>query len=728
MSVITRVARALPGRRRLGRLRNTLLGRRMRSVLNLNERAFLRLFVVESVTKALAAGDVTAAGDALSAHYQTRSLPIWPPFPVHMTQVAQLSGDELLQQAERLLEHRFELASEPEVRFGKRIDWQFDPTPDPRRRWARELHRHRWVIILGAAYQHNGDERYARKFVELISDWIISNPPPPHKNEAHIAWTLMGVGMRCSVWPTAFSIFLRSPAFDRAAQLLMLRSISDHGRFIYLFKTHDNHLLRESNGLAAIAASFPEFKAADSWQQRALERLAQELQAQVNVDGSHIEMSTGYQWLVAEEFEASLDIVQRAGWHLPFGDLTESLESIYAMLMHTCRPDGGWPQLSDGFMVAPALLREQLATAGAKLGREDFRFVATTGREGVKPAVSSLLLPCGGLTIMRSDWSLDARYLLMDCGPFGGVHGHEDKLSIEVCAYGQPFLVDPGSYTYNSDDPFRTHLVSSMAHNTVLVDGLSQVRRWQEQHRAPQSGVCENVEWLSTDSFDFAEATYSDGYGTYSFKFPEQPQIDRSVTHRRSVLFVKPSYWLVIDEMEADGIHEYQRLFQSAEDIEMRKVETGVCLRATASGATLQVLNPIAEQVELHCLTGNEDPLAGWVSNGQRNHKQPAMQLIMTSTATDTESLLTLIYPAPGGIEAPVVSLRRVALTEGDGVAVCVMTRDYEDWLLISKGAGEKRFGDLTSKARIAGFRKQTNGETITLFESKQPVHQLEPS
>ncbi|MGI9287526.1 MAG: heparinase II/III family protein, partial [Pseudomonadales bacterium] len=187
------------------------------------------------------------------------------------------------------------------------------------------------------------------------------------------------------------------------------------------------------------------------------------------------------------------------------------------------------------------------------------------------------------------------RYLLMDCGPFGGVHGHEDKLSIEVCAYGQPFLIDPGTYTYNGTDPFRSHLVSSGAHNTVLVDGLSQVRRWQARHCKPQAGIREEVHWISDDGFDFISADYADGYGTYSFATPEHPQIVQNVTHRRSVLFVKPAYWLIIDEMEADGRHEYQRLFQAAADIDINTTESGACLRATASGATLQLLNPKSE-------------------------------------------------------------------------------------------------------------------------------------
>ena len=76
---------------------------------------------------------------------------------------------------------------------------------------------------------------------------------------------------------------------------------------------------------------------------------------------------------------------------------------------------------------------------------------------------------------MRSDWTEDARWLIFDTGPYGGPHGHEDKLSFELFAYGAPFIVDPGSYTYNRSDPYREYFVGSQGHNTVLVDNKSQV-------------------------------------------------------------------------------------------------------------------------------------------------------------------------------------------------------------------------------------------------------------
>jgi hypothetical protein len=678
----------------------------MHSALELDDRAFLSLFDV----------DTNESFEALVRHFQCRKVPECPPFPARMTDVAELSDSELLLRAERLVENRFKLGAEAEVCFGDQIDWRYDPTPDPRRRWARELHRHAWLPVLAAAYQRTGDERYAVKFAQLIGDWIRRNPPPQRKDESNVVWSLMGVGMRCTVWPTAFLLFLKSPSFDRESQLLMLRSIYDHAQFLYLFKTQDNHLLRESNGLAMIAAYFPEFRDAERWKKRALSRLAREVRAQINPDGSHIEMSSGYQWLVAEEFDATLDLVERIGWRLPT-DLREALERLYAWLANTCRPDGSWPQLGDGFVEPATQLRRRLAAAGKRLDRNDFAFVATRGRCGTAPPAKSISMPFGGLAVMRSDWSTDARYLLFKAGPFGGFHGHEDKLSIEVAAFGQPLLVDPGTYTYNASDPYRDHFVSSNAHNTVVVDSMSQVRRWQARHRRARRGLRERTEWTTTPAFDFASASYTDGYGKYRFQPPDHTEAIRDVTHRRSVLFVKPHYWLVVDEMHTQGLHAYTRQFQAAAAVDVTTSNEGATLSARGAGVTLQVLNPESEPVSVTSASGSESPIAGWISDGSWNHKQPAPQIAMTTSAIGPVSLLTLIYPSPGGDVMPEVSLQRTTIVVGGGNAVCVRQAHYEDWLLVSRKAGEKRFGGLSTSAQIWGFRKDSDGRGRVIFE-----------
>jgi hypothetical protein len=86
----------------------------------------------------------------------------------------------------------------------------------------------------------------------------------------------------------------------------------------------------------------------------------------------------------------------------------------------------------------------------------------------------------------------------------------------------------------------------------VLVDGLAQCRRKGDREtyvvkQPPASNL-----WRSGPRPDYAAGQYDEGYG---------PQRDVQVVHRREVVFVKPSSWLVIDQLTGSGRHRYESLW-----------------------------------------------------------------------------------------------------------------------------------------------------------------------
>jgi hypothetical protein len=50
--------------------------------------------------------------------------------------------------------------------------------------------------------------------------------------------------------------------------------------------------------------------------------------------------------------------------------------------------------------------------------------------------------------VLRSGWDADALYAMLEAAPFGYGHQHEDALTFELFAYGQPLLGAMGRYTY----------------------------------------------------------------------------------------------------------------------------------------------------------------------------------------------------------------------------------------------------------------------------------------
>jgi hypothetical protein len=214
-------------------------------------------------------------------------------------------------------------------------------------------------------------------------------------------------------------------------------------------------------------------------------------------------------------------------------DLRGPLERSLDFYLGILPPDGVIPAINDGGRnpLPPAILRD-----GPELfGRSDLGWAAAhvlgagPKDEGVEPAIRSVHFPASGFTAMRSDWSKDARYLLINHGPYAGGHSHADALSFELHGFGRPLAIDSGiGETY--DDPLHTSwYVHSRAHNMLTVD---------EEDCDRAAGVGTDVVWKSSDRFDHFAATHR-GY-----------EASKGIVHRRHIVFVKPDYFVVYDVIE----------------------------------------------------------------------------------------------------------------------------------------------------------------------------------
>ena len=80
----------------------------------------------------------------------------------------------------------------------------------------------------------------------------------------------------------------------------------------------------------------------------------------------------------------------------------------------------------------------------------------------------SALLATQGVAVLRQG----TRYLAVECGAYGGGHGHPDRLQLTVHAGGVYWLADPGAGSYLSRDLFWYR--STLAHNAPMPGGRSQ--------------------------------------------------------------------------------------------------------------------------------------------------------------------------------------------------------------------------------------------------------------
>jgi hypothetical protein len=84
-------------------------------------------------------------------------------------------------------------------------------------------------------------------------------------------------------------------------------------------------------------------------------------------------------------------------------------------------------------------------------------------------APGSVLLEQQGLAVLREG----DRYASLECGAYGGGHGHPDRLHLTLHAGGRHWLADPGTGSYVDRDLFWYR--STLAHNAPRLDGASQL-------------------------------------------------------------------------------------------------------------------------------------------------------------------------------------------------------------------------------------------------------------
>ena len=600
------------------------------------------------VQRNAAKSDWTAARHALAEYMRTRPSPHWEINPQEVGH--NLTGRET--EADKALLHRFDSLG-IEWQFGKSIDWAFNPTTQPGSKWPRnnewtwQFNRHQQWLALAKAYYATDDEKYAREFVAELGSWIHDCPVPLDKvqNEPLSRWRTIEAGIRAgNTWPEIFPRILAAKSFDDAALVQMLKSFVDHAEYLMKFHTGGNWLTMEANGLYNVGALFPEFKDAKLWRDTAIERLDHELDFQVYPDGAQIELAPGYHGVALRSFLGPVMLIAATGFQPP-KDYLPKLERMFNYLLFSMQPDGRTPPLNDSGAVSIGKIMEQ----GAEFFpmREDFRWAATKGKQGRPPAETSHVFPYAGQFIMRSAWDAQACWLCMDGGPFGYGHQHEDKLSVILTAYGQPLLVEGGTYTYDASE-WRHYVVSSRAHNLVLVDGLEQNRRHEPKNTYVVTNPLPQV-WESNDVFDHAASRYDEGWG---------PRSLRLVAQTRHVFFLKPDLFIVADELESRDAqpHNCEALFHlNASDVAV----DGLRVTTQNASANIAIIAYGADGVKI--VKGQKKPVVqGWLPDPSAGYggMKPIPTAIYRKTITGKATVLYVLYPTAKPADCPVTDVK----------------------------------------------------------------------
>ncbi|MBD3183009.1 hypothetical protein GF312_12010 [Candidatus Poribacteria bacterium] len=578
---------------------------------------------------------------------------------------------QVIKEADEICQDEFTIFDSYKIKFDDKINWHFSPDSDktwPKKHWSKinirgkdrigdvkytwELNRHQFFFVLGRAYWFTGDGKYACKWSELTQSWLDDNPP-----EVGINWySNLEIALRIISWIWAYFYFLDSPYLNDLLHIDILRIILHSCRHITkdlsysLHSMANNHVIGDTAGIVFAGIMFPEFRELRKWRDEYTKVMFSELEKQVYNDGVDFEQSTGYHRFVLYFYILIMQLMRINNYPMPDG-FSEKIEKMTEFVMGITKPDGNMPLLGDcdngkvvNLCVEPfSSSKPVLSTGAALFQRGDFRKITGelseetlwfTGPDGLEifdslnPEItleSFRSFPMGGYYVMRTGWGSYDKYCLFKCGPYAD-HGHADLLHMEIFSGNTGILTDSGTYIYNGSWEWRTFFRSTYAHNTIVIDGESQsiphrVFRWLYPAKSRIH------KFKTSANFDYVDGEHS-GYTRYK----------NDVTHRRSVCFVKPDYFVITDRLTGSGEHEMELLFHIPQT--EYRINEYTKEFFTQNFRITPILN---NNLELLVYNASEKPTRGWYSNSY-GHKTPAITLCYKITCQLPKTLITVLY------------------------------------------------------------------------------------
>ena len=427
------------------------------------------------------------------------------------------------------------------MQFSHKIDIRSDKYGSAKHVW--EVNRWQYLLHVAWLYKTTGQHKYLVLFCHHLGMWRDANPYLVGVNwYSNIEVNLRLIGLFFG-WELLDIDSLRKedPIVEEFVIEIWTHLICDHAEYSYkhpsLYSSANNHLVAEYTGLflAACKWQIPHRKSRLKYARKGLER---EILRQNTPEGLNREEAAEYIQFVDDFFLIAAVVGRRYGieFSTAYNERLHAMaEYMNAMLDVNCnypmygdgddgfvlRPDAGghfnnFKSLLVSFATyfddasfkrAGLVWDEKNEILFGKEGREKFEalLAAPAVQDGNKFFAESghfIFRKAEACTAAEgcADTEQDAvgnmtreTYMHFDAAPLGylsiAAHGHADALSFILHVDGNPVIVDPGTFTYHTHRDLRNYFVSTLAHNTVCVNGKNQAEQagptlWLKHYKA----------------------------------------------------------------------------------------------------------------------------------------------------------------------------------------------------------------------------------------------------
>ena len=394
------------------------------------------------------------------------------------------------------------LRADPNV-FGLDFDYKdFKVVGNVKYTWEKSRHHHTTIFAL--AYAITGEDHYARAAAYQIQSWLEQNPAPNGIN-----WSSgIEVGVRLIAWTWVFHLLKGHPSWNKwFSKPELWQSIYQHQVYLVSFESRgssaNNHLLAELAGLYIAASTWPVFPESQAWAAKAKADLEHEIPLQFFEDGLNKEMGFDYHVFALEialhpalmaakrnesfserylerlgkGIQANALLRDAKGNHPRYGDSDEGL--VAQLGPRRDHNSEGILEVGRRFFGLNYAAPHTGKLPATLLAGPDHRHNHThnhTPSKAAAPTASSFAFKDAGLYSLASSRGTPKEVLVLaDAGPLGflaiAAHGHADALHFTLSVGGQPVIVDPGTFVYHTDPPWRQAFKSTAYHNTLELDG-----------------------------------------------------------------------------------------------------------------------------------------------------------------------------------------------------------------------------------------------------------------
>lgn len=301
-----------------------------------------------------------------------------------------------------------------------------------------------------------------------------------------------------------------------------------------------------------------------------------------------------------------------------------------------------------------------------------------------------------GVVAMHSDLAngADDIQFQMRSSPDGAwSHAFADQNSFYLQAFGEALAIPTGYRPYYGDEHHTKWTWQTKAHNSILVNGEGQDTRTRSSHGRITAA-------LLTSEFDYACGDASKAYGG---------RLDKFLRH---VLFFRPDYFVLIDELAAPSPSTYDWRLHAWDRMEVMP-ETGRIITSRGDARLLTQFVWPKERLRF----SQTDQFTVPPSNGAANqwHLTAA-----TATSSKHKEFLTVLYPYRSGRESALPEIERIDAPGVSGVRL--RGSSSEDLVLLNRLPSRMIVEGVSTDAHIAAVRRSTRGISSAFLVSGQSI------